>query len=98
MELRGIPPINIIESSTRKSEFFDDNLMPILVKDDKNKPIRPNSSSLAHFIENEDKKFMKFIDSCLHWDPDLRLTPEEALKHDWILEGLPEDLQKSLQT
>jgi dual specificity tyrosine-phosphorylation-regulated kinase 2/3/4 len=97
MELRGIPPINIIENASRKTEFFDENLMPVLVKDDKDQPIRPNSSSLAHFIENEDKTFMKFIDSWLHWDSDLRITPEEALRHDWILEGLTEDLQKSLQ-
>lgn len=24
----------------------------------------------------------------MHWDPELRLNPEEALCHDWILEGL----------
>jgi hypothetical protein len=23
------------------------------------------------------------------WDPNERLTPEEALQHQWILEGLP---------
>lgn len=23
----------------------------------------------------------------MHWDPELRLTPEEALSHDWIHEG-----------
>jgi serine/threonine protein kinase len=27
---------------------------------------------------------VKFIDACLHWDPDLRLTPNEALHHEWI--------------
>ena len=97
MELRGIPPINLIENSNRREEFFDENLMPILTKDDKDKIIRPNSSSLAHFIEPQDKNFMKFIDACLHWDPDMRITPEEALRHDWILEGLPENIQISLQ-
>ena len=63
MELRGIPPINLIENASRREEFFDENLMPILVKDDKDKFIRPNSSSLAHFIEPHDKNFMKFIDA-----------------------------------
>mmetsp|Transcript_19509 Transcript_19509/g.21817 ORF Transcript_19509/g.21817 Transcript_19509/m.21817 type:complete len:99 (-) Transcript_19509:19-315(-) len=98
MELRGIPPVNLIETSSRKEEFFDENMMPIMVKDDKEKLIKPNSSSLAHFIEPHDRNFMKFIDACLHWDPDLRITPEEALRHDWVLEGLPENLQISLRS
>lgn len=31
---------------------------------------------------------MKFIDACLHWDPELRLTPEEGLNHPWITNPL----------
>lgn len=26
---------------------------------------------------------------CLEWDPEKRLTPDEAIRHQWILEGLP---------
>lgn len=26
---------------------------------------------------------------CLEWDPKKRMTPDEAIKHAWILEGLP---------
>lgn len=33
---------------------------------------------------------MDFIDQCLDWDPVNRMTPLEALQHEWILEGLPE--------
>jgi len=93
MELRGVPPINLIEEATRKDLFFDKNLMPLPVKDNSGELLRPNSKSLAHFIEPEDKNFLKFIDACLHWDPDIRITPDEALRHDWILEGIPEDIQ-----
>ena len=34
--------------------------------------------------------FQDFIDQCLDWDPVNRMTPLEALQHEWILEGLPE--------
>ena len=34
-------------------------------------------------------KFIDFIDKCLDWDPANRMTPLEALQHEWILEGLP---------
>lgn len=26
------------------------------------------------------------------WDPLKRLTPEEALKHEWILQGIPNNI------
>ena len=30
---------------------------------------------------------------CLVYDPAQRITPEEALGHSWIIQGLPENLQ-----
>lgn len=30
---------------------------------------------------------------CLTWDPKLRMTPEEALIHPWIIEGLPSSIR-----
>lgn len=32
---------------------------------------------------------MDFIERCLDWNPSSRITPIEALMHDWIIEGLP---------
>jgi len=84
MELRGIPPINLLEDAPRKNLFFDNLLMPQLVKGYNDEILRPNSKSLAHFIDPSHKEFVRFIDACLHWDPDLRMTPEEGLRHDWI--------------
>ena len=63
MELRGVPPINLIEEANRKELFFDENLMPLPVKDRENEVLKPNSKSLAHFIEPDDKKFLKFVDA-----------------------------------
>ena len=30
---------------------------------------------------------LSFIQACLQWDPAMRATPEEALRHEWITEG-----------
>jgi serine/threonine protein kinase len=42
--------------------------------------------------ECQDEQFVDFIDSCLDWNPITRLTPLEALQHEWILSGLPEQV------
>lgn len=88
MEYKGIPPINVMEEATRSGFFFDDNLDPLPVKNSRGGIRKPCTKSLTQLLECNDKNFIRFLDSCLHWDPELRLTPEEALCHDWILEGL----------
>jgi serine/threonine protein kinase len=34
--------------------------------------------------------FLDFLEKCLDWSPITRITPLEALQHEWILSGLPE--------
>ena len=36
-----------------------------------------------------DDSFVNFISQCLEWDPTKRLTPEQGLRHEWVLKGLP---------
>jgi dual specificity tyrosine-phosphorylation-regulated kinase 2/3/4 len=92
MEYKGIPPINMLQNSTRKEIFFDDELRPHKVKDSLGDEIEINSKALSELlymgVSNDDKDavtpFIKFIDSCLHWDHELRLNPNEALHHEWI--------------
>lgn len=33
--------------------------------------------------------FVDFIKQCLEWNPEKRISPFDALMHDWIIEGLP---------
>lgn len=33
--------------------------------------------------------FLDFIKKCLEWDVEKRMTPEEAIRHEWVLDGLP---------
>jgi len=39
-------------------------------------------------MDTEDDHFVDFINKCLEWDVNSRLTPENAFNHDWIIEGL----------
>jgi dual specificity tyrosine-phosphorylation-regulated kinase 2/3/4 len=40
------------------------------------------------FLKDPDEKFLDFVERCLTWDPKTRLTPEEALHHPWITDGI----------
>ena len=48
----------------------------------------PNSKRLSHILKSDDPVFLDFIERCLEWDPEKRMTPDEALKHEWIFEVL----------
>ena len=50
MEYKGIPPINLLENSTRKELFFDEELKPISVKDSLGDIIKPNSKALSQLL------------------------------------------------
>ena len=47
-----------------------------------------NSNSNAEWSEDE-TLFVDFISRCLDWDPDTRMTPDEALRHGWLRRRLP---------
>jgi dual specificity tyrosine-phosphorylation-regulated kinase 2/3/4 len=39
--------------------------------------------------QQSSQSFVDFIERCLDWDPQTRITPYEALMHEWVVEGLP---------
>lgn len=92
MEIKGIPAEYIIELSTRRNLFFEkDSFFPIIVTNSRGRKRIPNTKTLKSVLRKcGDAKFLDFIDQCLDWDPVNRMTPLEALQHEWILEGLPE--------
>jgi len=38
----------------------------------------------------ETDEFVDFLDKCLEWKPEKRMTPDEAFKHPWIRAGIKE--------
>ena len=71
--------------------FFDENGEPKLVANARGKTRNPGAKPLSDLMEKcEDKDFVDFIDKCVEWGADKRLTPENAIKHPWIIAGLEE--------
>ena len=90
MEVIGLPNDHIMSISTRKSVFFDQNTgEPYLTKNSQGNLRIPGSKPLADILLCQSDTFLDFISRCLEWDPEKRITPFEALMHDWIIEGLP---------
>ena len=57
----------------------------------------PDSKELSRALKGcEDPLFLDFLKSCLIWDPALRFTPGQALRHNWLRRKLPHAPQDSL--
>ncbi|KAL9611459.1 MAG: hypothetical protein Q9167_003896 [Letrouitia subvulpina] len=84
MEVFGPPEKHLIEKSTRKKLFFDSLGKPRLTVSVKGKRRRPSSKTLQQALKCEDEAFLDFITRCLRWDPERRLKPDEALRHEFI--------------
>nr|XP_032800622.1 dual specificity tyrosine-phosphorylation-regulated kinase 4-like [Petromyzon marinus] len=44
----------------------------------------PGSFPLRSVLKSQDTEFVDFISLCLQWDPNLRMTPTQALAHSWL--------------
>ncbi|XP_033120572.1 dual specificity tyrosine-phosphorylation-regulated kinase 4-like isoform X2 [Anneissia japonica] len=87
MEILGLPPSHLTAEAHRKRLFFDSKGNPRCITNSKGKKRRPNSKDLTYAIKTTDTHFLDFIRKCLIWDPEKRMTPDQAMKHEWILEG-----------
>ncbi|CAO3620125.1 unnamed protein product [Cunninghamella blakesleeana] len=86
MEVLDVPPPYIIEKSSRRKLFFDSQGQPRIIPNSKGRKRRPNTKSLELqcLKSPSDPLFVDFIRQCLKWDPELRITPEQAFEHPFI--------------
>jgi dual specificity tyrosine-phosphorylation-regulated kinase 2/3/4 len=94
IEMRDTPDKSVLKISERKMKFFTINkesneLEPIMSTNSRGKYRKPNGKPLDFVIGDEDPDFNNLISRCLEWNPEKRITPDEALKHVWVLKGLP---------
>ena len=68
------------------SPFTDSRGNPRCITNSKGRKRRPGTKDLPTALKTTDGLFLDFLCRCLDWDPTRRMTPEEALQHDWILE------------
>eukprot|EP01006_Ploeotia_vitrea_P046690 TRINITY_DN67053_c6_g9_i1.p1 TRINITY_DN67053_c6_g9~~TRINITY_DN67053_c6_g9_i1.p1 ORF type:complete len:590 (+),score=41.50 TRINITY_DN67053_c6_g9_i1:143-1912(+) len=88
MEIMDVPPKHIIELSTRKRNFFDSNGQPRIVPNSRGKKRRPGGKDLVTSLRCNDAQFISFLEGFLRWDPRERFTPDDGLRHEWILEAM----------
>jgi dual specificity tyrosine-phosphorylation-regulated kinase 2/3/4 len=86
MEVLGLPPAHLLERSTRKKLFFEENGEVKLPANSRGRVHKPGTKTLEQAVRCQDRLFLDFIGRCLDWDPATRLRPEEALQHPWVLE------------
>lgn len=86
MEVLGLPPADFIQAASRKRTFFDSKGFPKSVTNSKGKKRCPDSKDLSTVLNTHDAGFLDFLKGCLMWEPSLRMTPDEAMKHAWIQE------------
>ncbi|KAK3365399.1 hypothetical protein B0H63DRAFT_135869 [Podospora didyma] len=84
MEVFGPPEKHLIEKSTRKKLFFDSMGKPRLTVSSKGRRRRPSSKTLQQVLKCDDDPFLDFLARCLRWDPDRRMKPDEAIRHEFI--------------
>lgn len=83
----------VFQRGSKKYNFFDEDYTPKMFPNSKGKVRIPGSLEINSVLRCRDPNFVDLVQNCLVFDPKLRYTPDEALCHPWILEGLPENLQ-----
>ncbi|KAM3143271.1 hypothetical protein pb186bvf_004603 [Paramecium bursaria] len=91
-KILGRPDKDYIKMSPRKDRFYDNNYqLSYKISDvDLLLQIKP----LNNMLNQSPAQFQDFVTKCLQWNPNDRLTPEGALVHPWILEGLPPQIKQ----
>ena len=90
MEVKGVPPRSMIVLASRRKVFFDEDYRPLTNPNSKGKIRKPNTKELPKLMNCEDPLFIDFVDKCLEWKPDKRMSPESAFQHPWIKAGIKE--------
>lgn len=75
--------------------FFDSAGNPRIVPNSRGKKRRPGTKDLQMALRTGDSKFIDFLNGCLLWDPRERFRPDDALQHEWILDGYTRYTQQS---
>ncbi|CAO1363011.1 unnamed protein product [Diamesa tonsa] len=84
MELLGSPPDDLINQATRRRLFFDSRGVPRCITNSKGRKRKPGSKTISQALRCNDTLFIDFVSKCLEWDPKKRMTPEEAVHHEWL--------------
>ncbi|CAN0434527.1 unnamed protein product [Lampetra planeri] len=80
IEILGMPPRYMVNGAPDRTQFFDHRGKMFCP----GKKRVPGSFPLHRVLKSDDPEFVEFISSCLRWDPNCRMTPAQALAHNWL--------------
>jgi len=84
MEIKGLPPANLLSSAPRAKMFFEPDGQPYIVENSRGKKRFPGTKTLAQVLKCRDRDFILFLIRCLEWEAGTRMTTDEAIQHPWI--------------
>ncbi|XP_059582193.1 dual specificity tyrosine-phosphorylation-regulated kinase 4 [Alligator mississippiensis] len=84
MEVLGLPPADFVQTASRRRTFFDSRGFPRTITNSRGKKRYPDSKDLSTVLKTHDGIFLDFLKRCLRWEPAQRMTPDEAMQHEWI--------------
>jgi dual specificity tyrosine-phosphorylation-regulated kinase 2/3/4 len=88
MQVLGPPPTAVLQQATRKHLFFEADGAAKVVPDHTGKRRYPGQRNLPMMLPSADPLFIDFVGRCFEYDPTTRMTPTQALNHDWVKAGL----------
>lgn len=101
IEVLGMPPDGVLKRAEKKYNFVSSKGYPryctitapdgeVAWTDGRNAEGvvrgKPGTRKLSDAVKSKDRVFLDFLSKCLEWDPSKRLTPKEALKHEFIVQ------------
>ena len=91
MSALGLPPSNLLLEASKKSVFFSPTGQVKIVPNSHGIRRQPGSTTLQKLVTCSDPQMLDFIGSkrysgCLEWEPERRLTPEQAAMHPFLVE------------
>lgn len=91
MEFMGVPSEEYLARATRKKMFFEKDGTPKIVPDSKGRVRKPGSKRLVEVLKKAENSFVRLVECCFVWEPAFRITPQQALMAEWIVEGGKKD-------
>ncbi|XP_075913393.1 dual specificity tyrosine-phosphorylation-regulated kinase 2-like [Petromyzon marinus] len=80
IKILGMPPKKMVDEAPNKTTYFDPEGLPYNLS----KQVAPGSLPLHRALQGQHPQLVDFVRRCLQWDPNLRMTPEQALAHSWL--------------
>lgn len=95
MEYKGYPPAPLLAKAVRATEFFTETHSVVSREDSTEQVRRPGARSLGALLGHCGPVFLHLVQACLQWEPEKRITAQEALAHPFFSKGTQLSPKKS---